>query len=572
MKPPRLRSSLQNPGRSAPAVVRVRFVSTLGKEAANGPRVGRISQSATLQRMILLRINPPLAVVGARLLVFLWLFLMLPALAASPKSFRPNIVYILADDMGIGDVSCLNPGSAWRTPNLDRLAREGMVFTDAHSASAVCTPSRYALLTGRYSWRGRLKQSVLHGYDPSLIEPGRLTVPGLLREHGYITAMVGKWHLGLDWVHTGPRLEEVDFSKPFGGGPVAHGFDSFYGISASLDMPAYCYLENNRVVQTPTGKIGDSPKPPMWRGGPISPDFQHADVLPRLTERALTFIAAQSAAPDTKPFFLYFALTAPHTPISPTPEFQGKSHTNPYGDFTLQVDAIVGRVLAAIEARGLAKNTLVIFTADNGCAPAANLEELRKFQHDPSAGYRGHKADIYEGGHRIPFIARWPGKTPAGRRCAQVIGQLDLLATCADLLDSPLPADAGEDSVSMLPLLHGLEPQSPLRDGLVHESDQGWLALRQGKWKLCFCPGSGGWSFPKPGKDCEGLPPFQLFDLATDPAEKTNLAAAHPETIQQLGRRMRSYIELGRSTPGTPQTNTPSSNWPQTAWMKDFPK
>ena len=510
--------------------------------------------------------------VGSVLLLTCYGFAPQLSAAESSKATRPNIVYILADDMGIGDVSCLNSNSAWQTPNIDRLAREGMAFTDAHSASGVCTPSRYALLTGRYSWRGRLKQGVLHGYDPSLIEPDRLTVPGLLRAHGYATAMIGKWHLGVDWVRSGSGKEEVDFAQPFGGGPVAHGFDSFYGITASLDMPAYFYIENDRVVQLPTGRIGDSPKPPMWRAGRISPDFHHEEVLPRLTERALAFLAAQSAAPKTKPFFLYFALTAPHTPISPTREFQGKTHTNPYGDFTAQVDAVVGQVLAALDDRGLAKNTLVIFTADNGCSPAANLEELRKFHHDPSAGYRGHKADLYEGGHRIPFIARWPGHTPAGQRSAQTVGQLDLLATCADLLAAPLRANAGEDSVSMLPLLNGQGPTSFSRAALVHESDQGWLAIRQGKWKLCFCPGSGGWSFPKPGKDCEGLPPFQLFDLASDPAEKTNLAAAHPDTVQQLGWLMRSYIELGRSTPGAPQTNTPSTNWPQTAWMKDFPK
>ena len=493
------------------------------------------------------------------------------ASAPAAKSARPNIVYILADDMGVGDVSCLNPQSAWQTPNLDRLAREGMVFTDAHSASGVCTPSRYALLTGRYSWRGRLKQGVLHGYDPALIEPGRVTVPGWLREHGYATAMIGKWHLGLDWVRTGPKLNDVDFSQPFGGGPVAHGFDAFYGITASLDMPAYFYIENDRVVGLPTGTIGDSPKPAMWRAGPISPDFHHGEVLPRLTEKALAYLAAQAAVPGVKPFFLYLALTAPHTPISPTAEFLGKSHTNPYGDFTLQVDAVVGQMLAALDARGLAKNTLVIFTADKGCSPAANLEELSKFHHDPSAGYRGHKADIYEGGHRIPFIARWPGQTPAGTHCAQLVGQLDLLATCADLLAAPLPASAGEDSMSILPLLRGQEPKSPLREALVNESDNGSLAIRQGKWKLCFCPNSGGWSYPKPGKDkVDGMPRFQLFDLTADPAERTNLMPAHPEVVLRLGRLMRSYIEQGRSTPGPLEPSGKQSPWPQIAWVSEF--
>jgi len=507
------------------------------------------------------------------------LLLLLPAAAlAGPEETaptaqaprHPNIVYILADDMGIGDVSSLNPRCAWQTPNLDRLAREGTAFIDAHAASGVCTPSRYTLLTGRYSWRGALKKSVLFGYSPSLIEPGRTTVPSFLRSHGYHTAMIGKWHLGLDWALTGPEPTDVDWSKHFAGGPTAHGFDSFFGISASLDMPPYVYLENDRVAAAPTGTIGESPVPPMWRAGAISPDFRHENVLPRFTERAVRYIADRSSAHDGKPFFLYIALAAPHTPIVPTPEFDGASRTNAYGDFVLQTDDAVGQILAALDEQGLTSNTLVIFTSDNGFAPAANLQELRSLDHDPNAGYRGHKADIYEGGHRVPFIARWPGHTPAGARDAHLIGQVDLLATCAELLGVALPASAGEDSVSMLPLLRGEAPAAA-RETLVNHSVNGSFAIRLGKWKLCLCPGSGGWSYPNPDRDdTSEMPKYQLFDLNADPAERNNLVHEHPDVVQRMGRLLRDDIERGRSTPGMPQPFTKSMDWSQIDWMNNF--
>lgn len=506
--------------------------------------------------------------------------LLLPALAvshgyadespaAAHGTKHPNIVYILADDMGIGDVSALNPDCIWQTPNIDRLAREGTAFTDAHSASGVCTPSRYTLLTGRYSWRGSLKRSVLNGYSPALLEPDRLTVAGFLRDHGYHTAMIGKWHLGLDWVQTGPEPTDVDWSKPFAGGPTAHGFDSFFGISASLDMPPYVYLDDDRVAAVPVGTIGESPVPAMWRAGAISPDFRHEDVLLRFTEKAVSYIAGRAAAQDDRPFFLYIALAAPHTPIVPTPQFDGVSGTTPYGDFVLQTDDAVGQILAALDAHELADDTIVIFTADNGFAPAANLGELRALDHDPSAGFRGHKADLYEGGHRVPFIARWPGRTPAGARDNHLIGQIDLLATCAELLGATLPESAGEDSVSMLPLLRGAATTAA-RKALVNHSVNGSFAIRMGKWKLCLCPGSGGWSYPRPDRDdTSGMPKYQLYDLETDPAEKNNLILEHRDIAQRMGGLLCDYIERGRSTPGAPQPYQ-TIDWPQIDWMRDF--
>jgi arylsulfatase A len=502
-----------------------------------------------------------------------------PVLAFSAAAPRPNILYILADDMGVGDVSALNPQSIWKTPNIDRLAREGRVFTDAHSSSGVCTPTRYTLLTGRYSWRSKLKQGVLQGYSASLIEPGRLTLPKFLREQGYATAMFGKWHLGLDWARTGTKPEDVDFSKPVGGGPTAHGFDRFFGISASLDMPPYVWIENDRVTAPPGGRVEDSAAPRLWRAGPIGTDFRMEEVQPRLVEKTLSYLEARAGARDAKPFFVYLALAAPHTPTLATKPFVGKTPT-PYGDFVLQIDADVGALLDALEKNGQAKNTLVIFTTDNGYAPAGNIPKLQQFGHDSSAGFRGTKSDVFEGGHRVPFIARWPGVTPAGTRSEDLVGQLDIFATCAELLGATLPADAAEDSISMLGSLRGQSSTARPRETLVNHSANGDFAIREGKWKLLLCPGSGGWSPPtrapspwtqaKPD-DFTGLPPYQLYDLVADPAEKNNLVERHPEIVQRLGKLLRETIERGRSSPGAPQRNA-EGRWPQIAWFKDFPQ
>ncbi|HEY1111681.1 MAG TPA: sulfatase-like hydrolase/transferase, partial [Opitutaceae bacterium] len=314
-----------------------------------------------------------------------WSLVLLPlfALATQAQPARPNVLFILADDMGVGDVSALNPKSIWKTPHLDRLAREGMTFTDGHSSSGVCTPTRYTLLTGRHSWRGTLKRGVLQGYSPSLIEPGRLTLPGFLKQQGYATAMVGKWHLGLDFARTSPqaKADQIDYAKPFGGGPLAHGFDRFLGISASLDMPPYVWLENDRVTRPPGGTVQDSPAPYLWRGGPIGEDFKMEEVQPRFTQRAVDYLGERAAAKDGKPFFLYLAYASPHTPTLPSAEFKGKTPT-PYGDFVLQVDADIGRILDTLDKTGLAKNTLVVFTTDNGYAPAGNSPRLQQFGHD----------------------------------------------------------------------------------------------------------------------------------------------------------------------------------------------
>jgi arylsulfatase A len=517
--------------------------------------------------------------------------LALRSLAAEPP---PNIIYILADDMGRGDLSVYNPAAAWKTPHLDRLAQGGMLFTDAHSSSAVCTPSRYSIMTGRYAWRSRLKQQVGYGYSLPFIEPNRLTVAALLQQHGYRTAMVGKWHLGLEWAHkdggpgpdaldpndgeagqqgaaakpaeNSPKLSRwIDYTQPFRRGPVDVGFQSFIGISASLDMAPYVWLRNDRVETVPARQIAGSKAPAMWRAGPVSEDFTHVGVQPRLAREAVDFLEHQDGK---QPFFLYLALASPHTPIVPSPEFSGRTGTTPYGDFCVEVDATVGAILRALEARGMDKNTLIIFAADNGASPAADFPGLKAVHHDPQPGLRGAKADLYEGGHRVPFIARWPAKIAAGSRSDALVCQIDFLATCAQLLATPLPANTAEDSVSLLPILTGTAPQ--VRESLVNHSVNGSFAIRRGPWKLCLAPDSGGWSDPKPGQAAAGSPPFQLFNLEQDPAEKTNLYAQHPEIVQQLGELLKQQVLNGRSTPGAPQQNTGGNDWPHVAWMKQF--
>jgi arylsulfatase A-like enzyme len=494
------------------------------------------------------------------------------ATVALAAGARPNIVYVLCDDLGYGDLKCLNPDGKIATPNFDRLAKEGMVFTDVHSGSSVCSPTRYGVLTGRYSWRSRLQRGVLGGLSPRLIEPDRLTVAGLLKQHGYHTAAIGKWHLGMDWVkqpgkevtelniETPQQVWNVDYAKPIANGPTSVGFDYYYGISASLDMVPYTFIENDRVTVLPTV---DKIFPLMLgrpmgqtRKGPAAPDFDAADVLPELTKKAVDYIADRAtAAKSGKPFFLYLPLASPHTPILPTKDWQGKSGLNPYADFVMQTDFALGQVLAAIDQQGLADNTLVIVTSDNGCSPQAKFEELVPKGHNPSYLFRGHKADIYEGGHRIPFLARWPGRVKPGTTSAQVLCLTDLMATCADIQGAKLPDNAAEDSVSFLRALEGQDRES-LREAVVHHSINGSFAIRQGSWKLALCPGSGGWSAPRPGRDdTTGLPRVQLFDLASDLGEKQNVQDRYPEVVQRLTALLEKYVSEGRSTPGTRQQN-----------------
>ena len=334
------------------------------------------------------------------------------------------------------------------------------------------------------------------------------------------------------------------------------GFYYYFGISESLDLVPYTYIENDRVTASPTEDrdlamfVG---KPPRTRKGPAASGFEAEDVLPELTKRAVGYIADR--AKEKKPFFLYLPLTGPHTPVTPSKDWAGKSGLNAYGDFVMQTDATVGAVLAALKKHGFEDNTLVVFTSDNGCSPQADFPALLKVGHNPNGAFRGSKADIYEGGHRVPLIVRWPGKVKPKTESKALWSHTDLLATCADITGTKLPDTAGEDSVSVLPAL-GVT-SGPVREGLVSHSAQGYFAIREGKWKLCLCPGSGGWSEPRPGsKEETGLPAVQLFDLDTDIGEKTNLQDKHPEVVKRLTERLQKWADDGRSTPGKPQPNT----------------
>ena len=442
---------------------------------------------------------------------------------------------------------------------MDRLAAEGMAFTDAHSSSSVCTPTRYGIMTGRYNWRTRLQSGVLNGFSPPLIDAGRLTVPQLLKQHGYHTACIGKWHLGMTMpAKPGRRrreaanlaAEDFDAQQPIDEGPTTRGFDHYFGISASLDMPPFAFIEDNHFTQAPTAQK-------KWiRTGPAAPDFEAIDVLPTLARKACEYLGTRAAeAKNGQPFFLYLPLNAPHTPIVPTQEWQGRSGLNAYGDYVMETDAMLGQVLAALEKNRLAENTLVFFTSDNGCSPAAKIDELESKGHFPSWVLRGYKSDIWDGGHRIPFIVRWPGKIKAGTMSSQLVCLTDLMATCAEIVCEKLPANAGEDSVSLLPALLGTAT-APLREAVVHNSIEGRFAIRQDKWKLELCAGSGGWSKPKEAAARkQGLPHMQLYDMTQDIGERQNQQAGQPEVVARLTKLLEKYIADGRSTPGARQKN-----------------
>ena len=501
------------------------------------------------------------------IMMSLLMIIILKACGFGKKGDLPNIVYILTDDMGYGDVSALNENAAWQTVHMDKLASQGMVFTDAHAESAVCTPTRYGILTGRYSWRTRLKNGVLWGTSKPLIEPDRMTVASLLKANGYRTACIGKWHLGLGWQYAQENPDSVDFSLLLTDVPVNHGFDYSYIIPASLDIPPYVYIENDRSTSIPQQYTVSKTKYGWWRKGLTGTDFTHEQVLPHLTEQSISFMRKQVKKNPDQPFFLYFAMPAPHTPILPTKEFQGKSGTTPYGDYVLEVDAMIGKVMDAVRELGIEDNTLFIVTSDNGCSPAADFQALARFGHDPSYIFRGTKADIWEGGHRVPFIARWPRKIKAGSSCEETVCLNDLMATAAAITGDTLPDNAGEDSYNILPLFEGRK-SGIVRSGIVHHSISGYFAIREGAWKLEMCPGSGGWSHPTPKEAKKmDLPPVQLYNMNTDLSEKNNVWDQHPDLVQSLEDELKKLILNGRSTPGSPQENNNPDKWPGTGWM-----
>lgn len=482
---------------------------------------------------------------------------------------KPNIIFILADDLGYGDVSCYNENSKINTPNIDQLAAHGVRFTDAHSSSAVCTPTRYGILTGRYNWRSTLKSGVLNGYSKALIPQGRETVASFLQKNGYQTAAIGKWHLGWEWSSINQGKDRVDFSKKISNGPTSLGFDYFYGFCGSLDMPPYVWVENEMPTMVPKRNTVRAKGQDFWREGPTSDDFVHDQVLPIITEKAKEYIHSQSN--KAKPFFMYLPLSAPHTPILPTKEFQGKSNLdNPYGDFVLMVDWVVGEIIKQLEREGISKNTLVIFTSDNGCSPEANFDQLASKGHHPSYAFRGTKADIFEGGHRVPYIVSYPEKVKSSIS-DQIVCTTDLFATVADLIGKSYDDNVAEDSYSFLPALK-MKSEAPLREAIVHHSIDGSFAIRKGDWKVIFCPGSGGWSYPRPGRDSmviNQLPKIQLYNLRTDIREEHNSQDEYPGIVSEYRKLLSGYVSNGRSTFGKPQSNDGQGLWPQLNWKDD---
>ncbi len=456
------------------------------------------------------------------------------------------MVIILADDLGFGDPRCYNAQSKIPTPRIDRLAAEGMRFSDAHTPASVCTPTRYGLLTGRYPWRSKLKSGVLNGYSPALVEPGRATLATLLHDAGYRTACVGKWHLGFG------NSEPVDYSRPLVPGPNAVGFDEAFVLPASLDMPPYAFVENDHPTTAPSETIGASQMRRhggrgYWREGAIAPGFRHVDTLPTLADRAVQFIRRQDAS---TPFFLYVPFTGPHTPWMPLDEFRGKSEAGYYGDFVAQVDATLGRLLDALAERKLADNTLLIFTSDNGAHWLPS--DIQRWSHRANADWRGQKSDLWEGGHRVPLIVRYPGVVAAGARSDRLVCLTDVLATVAQIVDRPLGRDSGEDSFSFADVLSGGSSAAPRREAIVHQSGDGTLAIREGRWKLATKLGSHGFSAPKNVEPTAGGPRGQLYDLVDDPGESHNRWLDKPEIVEHLARLLADYQQQGRSRPAAP--------------------
>lgn len=494
---------------------------------------------------------------------------VLAAQTAEPQPKAPNLVLILADDLGFGDVHALNPDSELPTPNLDRLAGEGMVFTDAHSPSAVCTPTRYGLLTGRYCWRSKLKRGVLGGYSPPLLEPGRPTIGNLYQDAGFRTAAIGKWHLGMDLpirrdvedpnLGKWPGDPGIDFGGRVTDGPLQHGFDRFLGVTASLDMPPYVLVSDDRFLAEERVQQKGIRFPRFVRAGPRAKRFEFANALDDLAQGAQDFL--RESKKSGAPFFLYVPLTAPHKPTWPHPRFEGSTSLGPYGDFVVQVDATIGQILKTLDELGLKDDTIVAVTSDNGSymfrvplrdgqepqpdhVDDPRLQRYRADRHRANGPFRGTKADIWEAGHRIPMIVRWPGRTKPGTRCDQTVCLTDWFATAAEMLSFDATEVGGEDSFSLLPLLRG---ESPERGApVVHHSVNGTFAIRDGRFKLVASNGSGGREKPagKPFGE-----PYQLFDLVADPTESKDLASELPDEVKRLTALLQKLRDDDRSTP-----------------------
>lgn len=506
---------------------------------------------------------------------------LVSAIHPAPRAdvLPPHIVVILADDLGYGDLRCNNPTQGKiSTPQLDRLAAEGMRFTDAHSSSGVCSPSRYTLLTGRYHWRTRLQAGIVNYLDPPLIGPSRWTLGTLCQSQGYRTACIGKWHLGWDWqiskedraLFAPPRNPPPSitpdhlaawnacFSKPIGGGPTTRGFDVYFGTDVP-NWPPYTFIDQDRTVGIPNTFLpADQLRDHLASlPGPAREDWQLNQVLPTITERACQFVETEVAAGNR--FLLYFSLTSPHTPLAVNEAWQGRSGLGSrVADLVMETDDAVGSLLATLEDLGISDQTLVIFTSDNGFAPYVGARHLEQQGHMPSGPLRGYKGDAWEGGHRVPFLVRWPGHVAAGTTCEALVHHADVMATIAELIDVVLPDDAGEDSFSLVPLFQ--DPTGQIRRQSVSQGQRGLFSIRDGTWKLLLGSGGGGaWSefSAEPRTDAPG----QLYDLANDLGETRNLFDQYPERVDRLKAELETIVENGRSRPGPRQPNAVPVRW-----------
>jgi len=477
-----------------------------------------------------------------------------PTAAAEPA--KPNILILYADDLGFGDLRCYNPDSKIPTPNLDRLAATGARFTDGHSSSGICTPSRYALLTGRHHWRDF--HGIVGPFGGSVFKPERTTLPEMLKSKGYHTACIGKWHLGWDWNairrKRGNSPDDFDWSQKIPGGPIAHGFDHYFGDTV-INFPPYAWIEDDKLTQAPDTMMDTKSWPKIKEGGwecrpgPMVTGWNPYDVLPTLGDKAVEYIASHKG--KAEPFFLYFAFPSPHAPIIPNDEFGGKSEAGPYGDFVVESDHIAGRILNALDEAGMTGNTIVVFSADNGPEIYAYRRDAR-FGRWSSHPLRGLKRDIYEGGHHVPYLIRWPGVTKPGSVKKALVSQIDLYATFADALGYALPDDAAEDSHTMLPYLKG--ESDIVRASHVHNTKAGEYAIRDGDWLLINAKDGYTVHVRKDWERRHNYPPsddtpVELYNLAEDIGQRKNLAAKHPDKVKEMQTLLNQICENGRTRP-----------------------
>ena len=499
------------------------------------------------------------------------LSLILAATALADR--KPNILFILADDLGYGDISCYNPEAKVKTVHMDQLASQGLRFTDGHSPATVCTPSRYSLLTGRMAFRTGNRGVFTGVGGPCLIEKERLTVAGMLRKAGYTTALFGKWHVGMTFFDKDGEpinqnglagVKRIDYTRPIEGSPVQRGFDHFFGtVSCPTTDFLYAFVDGDRVPVPPTGLLDKSTVPDHYyardnRQGMIAPDFDLEEVDITFVEKSEAFLENHVKKTPGKPFFLVHSTQAVHLPSFPAEQFKGKTEAGPHGDFIFQFDAIVGRLLAKLDELGVAENTLVMVSSDNGPELPTVLDMRASYGHDGARPWRGMKRDNWEGGHRVPFVVRWPGNVKPGTESGQVVSLTDVMATCADIVGYALPREAAEDSVSFLGVLDGSRPEAkPLRDYALQEARRGF-SIRHGKWKYLDHQGSGGNNYGKDGywgaqrftlPEAEPDAPGQLYDLVADPGETTNRYSKHPEVVRRLKAQLDEIMAAGRSAP-----------------------